>query len=358
MGIGLLARKRRAGHAGQIRSQFAVDPFAADPYPKENTILRQSSSPGFINRSMSTLTTKTTELHFRSPRLNDSRPIRDLVEHVQGSTSDLAFANLYLLRNKYHITLCLKNDFLFRYYNGKKRLCGYGFPVGSGNWKSALRAILDDAEKREILPSFCMLSRDQAEMLDCFCPGRFVFSSDPGDSDYLYDRESLAKMTGRSFHRKRNFIARFESQYPDWRFVPLDSNNAKDAMAVATEWLDHHDPFGEDLVLEYSAIKEACDYFDDLDLSGGLIYVGQKPCAMAFTSRISENALDIHYEKALKNFQGAYPLLNRELARRRSESYINMEEDLNFSGLRTAKLSYFPKILYQRFNATLKEYGI
>ena len=295
-------------------------------------------------------------LNFTDPQPCDADYVRCCVEEGSARACELSFANMFLLRKKYGIMIVVQDGFLFRYYCGNKRLSGYGFPIGQGNPDAAVQAIFTDAAERNRVPSFCLLSSEQKEYLARFYPDRFEFKTDRGDADYLYLQDDLFRLVGRSWHRKRNFITRFEKKYPNWRFVPIRSENRQDALDVERIWFQEHDGSSDaDLLLELGTIQESLQYFDELRLCGGIIYINDRPCAMGIASGITREVGDIHYEKAIGEYRDAYPLLNREMARLLvGYHFINFEEDLNISGLRTAKMSYFPKILLEKSTAQAK----
>jgi hypothetical protein len=61
-------------------------------------------------------------------------------------------------------------------------------------------------------------------------------------------------------------------------------------------------------------------------------------------------------EKALKEYHGAYAMINQQFVEHEMQNYlyVNREEDVNDPGLRQAKLSYYPAILLKKYVATLK----
>ena len=64
----------------------------------------------------------------------------------------------------------------------------------------------------------------------------------------------------------------------------------------------------------------------------------------------------VHFEKALVEVEGAYPMINQQFVLHEcmSYTYINREEDTGAEGLRKAKLSYHPAFLEEKGYVTLK----
>ena len=95
---------------------------------------------------------------------------------------------------------------------------------------------------------------------------------------------------------------------------------------------------------------------DILSVKGCAIYVGEEIAAFAIGSPINQNVFNIHIEKALDEYIGAYAVINREFAKMLDQyTYINREDDMGLSGLRTAKLSYKPEILLKKYLCIPKE---
>ncbi len=293
-----------------------------------------------------------TPLPFAPPALHDAPAVRRAVRHAQ--QSDLAFANMYLLRHKYHTELALEGAFLFRHFRDNSRLEGYAFPCGEGDIGAALRRVEEDAALRFRPFAFCLLTEEQCNVLERAYPGRFRFACDPGNADYLYLREELVGLPGARFHRKRNHLERFIRQYPAWEFRELRPSRVPDALAVASAWLvaaQVKEGAGAGMQHEFEAIVQALEHREELGLCGGVLYVGEEPVAMALASFITPEVADIHYEKCHPDFRTAYPLINREMAAALPCRLINREEDLNMPGLRQAKLSYFPSCVLSKYSA-------
>ncbi|MPN00369.1 hypothetical protein SDC9_147563 [bioreactor metagenome] len=64
----------------------------------------------------------------------------------------------------------------------------------------------------------------------------------------------------------------------------------------------------------------------------------------------------VHVEKALTEIHGAYTMINQQFVKNALEpfEYVNREDDLGEEGLRKAKESYRPVMLYERYVASEK----
>lgn len=297
-------------------------------------------------------------LEWSIPEAEDEDWINSCIAVSGTMASDASFANIYLLRNKYSTKISRYKDFIIRKYSGKGARCGYTFPLGKGDVAKALAEIEKYAKECGERLQFAFVTEEQKEVLENAMPARFCYSSDAGDSDYIYLRSELASLSGKAFHKKKNHFSKFVRTYPDYKYYEIGACNIYDAQKVADAWYyEHLQDEDASQLAEYKAIKEALENFEELGLIGGIIYVNDSPCAMTIASKINENTVDVHFEKAVGEYalNGGYAAINKLFSEKLGGvTWLNREEDIGIEGLRKAKLSYRPKIMLKKYSAVEK----
>lgn len=297
-------------------------------------------------------------LEWSIPEAEDEDWINSCIAVSGTMASDASFANIYLLRNKYSTKISRYKDFIIRKYSGKGARCGYTFPLGKGDVAKALAEIEKDAKECGERLQFAFITEEQKEVLENAMPARFCYSSDAGDSDYIYLRSELASLSGKAFHKKKNHFSKFVRTYPDYKYYEIGACNIYDAQKVADAWYyEHLQDEDASQLAEYKAIKEALENFEELGLIGGIIYVNDSPCAMTIASKINENTVDVHFEKTVGEYalNGGYAAINKLFSEKLDGvTWLNREEDIGIEGLRKAKLSYRPKIMLKKYSAVEK----
>ncbi len=238
----------------------------------------------------------------------------------------------------------------------------YPFPIGTGDLRPILDAIIQDAHDRGIPCYLTGMTKEECDLVEQLYPGRFRFHADRDSFDYLYSIDDLADLKGRKFQKKRNHLNRFEEAHPDWKVLPLDESTRAAAFCMLQSWYAHRaelDPL-MDFHLEKLALERAFAFQTQLGLEGIVLLEQGEILAFAMGSRLNGDTFDIHFEKAREDIQGAYPLINREFARHLRTKYpevkwLNREDDMGLEGLRTAKLSYNPARLLEKYWARLWE---
>lgn len=248
---------------------------------------------------------------------------------------------------------------LFSHFHGKSV---YPFPVGSGDVKPVLDAIIDDARQRGIPCRLTSLTPQDQQTLERYYPGRFHFHSDRSGFDYVYAIDDLADMKGRKFQKKRNHVNRFRENNPDWAVRPLTVENIPQAAEMAAQWFASRD--GQDGHMDYRleklAIARAFAHYRQLELDGLMLTAGDRVLGVTMGSRLSADTFDIHFEKAAEDVDGAYPAIAQAFAAYLREKYpdvrfLNREDDMGLEGLRKSKLSYNPVKLIEKSGANLME---
>lgn len=298
-------------------------------------------------------------IEFKSPTPADRPWVTALVEAEGAMGSESNFNNMYLWNRMYGQELARVGDRVLIRLEGDNR-CRYLFPYGKGDLAPAVEAMAEDAASRGGKLHFICLSREQKAQLQELWPDRFEYDCqwDRDSWDYIYDVNKLADLAGKKLHSKRNHIHRFDERFPDWMAEPITAENVEECVAMEQVWAAAKSESGSDETLteETISILEALYLRDELELHGVLIRAEGKVVAFSLGSFTTPECFDVHYEKAFGEIQGAYPVVNREMARMIRAQYpqvkwFNREDDLGLEGLRKAKLSYYPDILLEKCSA-------
>ena len=238
----------------------------------------------------------------------------------------------------------------------------YPFPIGDGDIKAVLDAIIHDSMVRGLECRLVAMTAEDCAVLEELYPGEFAFHPDRTYCDYIYAIENLANLPGRKYQRKRNHLNRFRQNHPDCRLVSIDREMLPAVQEMAEQWYRARmaaDP-DSDLQMEQAAFHRAMEKWEELALEGAVLLENEKILAMSVGSMLNEDTFDVHFEKALEDVDGAYAAINQAFSAHLRNKYpqlrwLNREDDLGLPGLRKAKLSYYPDHLVVKFWAHLLE---
>lgn len=87
-----------------------------------------------------------------------------------------------------------------------------------------------------------------------------------------------------------------------------------------------------------------------------IIFAEGKACAFTIGD-VKGDTLFIHIEKALREYNGSYEIINQQFAKAMCDKYpeikyVNREDDAGDIGLRMAKESYHPLEILRKYNVT------
>jgi hypothetical protein len=173
--------------------------------------------------------------------------------------------------------------------------------------------------------------------------------------DYVYLREELAALKGKKFDGKRNHIKRFKVKCPDYRFLPLAPDHKKEALALFDKWFKAREESKYFPRLAYTsqrgAVTNAFSFFDKLNLLGGALFAGGSMKGFTLGSRLNPETVSVHFLYSDPELSGIFQTILWEACNKTYSAfkYMNLEQDLGIPGLRTAKLSYHPLKLEEKF---------
>ncbi len=283
---------------------------------------------------------------FRKAKIEDKKEIDRILKTCPCPSLEYNFTTLFLWQDIFDMEFKIEKDILFIRYGGEVK--SYLFPCGNGDINSAVDEIL----KEKVF--FYSLSEENKKYLEEKAPGRFEFCERRNDGDYVYLRESLATLTGKKLSAKRNHINRFIAENPDWTYEEITSQNIKEVSKMHDEWCRLVDDGSKKgLSEETKIVKKALEYYNELELSGGLIRTGGKVVAFSLGDALNDKTFLVHIEKAFAHITGAYQIINREFVLHNCIDYefVNREDDTGDESLRKAKLSYRPYEIVKKFSA-------
>ena len=306
------------------------------------------------------------KIEFKHVSLEDRRIYEDFLakeERVIGESErgcEFSFANVYLWGRQY-VSFQDGHAILFSQFD---RRSVYPYPVGDGDKRAVIDAIIADSIARGIPCRITGITPSARATIEELYPGKFRFHSDEGSFDYVYSIDDLADLPGKKYDGKRNHVRRFTDAYPNFAALPIDESNISSVRKMVNEWFDARlaENPDADFHMERAALERAFRDYRELSMEGLVIQNGDEILAFTLASRMSEDTFDVHFEKAVPNVQGAYAIVNREFARYMREKYPNVryldrEEDMGLEGLRRAKQSYKPVRMIKKCWACLLEDG-
>ena len=296
-------------------------------------------------------------INFHRVRPEDRKAYEEILLSVNGRGCEYAFSNLCFWGRQEiaYIEGCVA---IFAHFEGRSV---YGYPIGNGNRREVIRLMLEDAKQRGIPCRIGSLTKSDRDELEQWFPEEFLLLPDRDGQDYVYDINDLADLKGRKFQRKRNHVNRFRAAHEDYTAEPITRENMEQAQQLVFHWYEYHreNGFG-DYLLEEIALDRAFLHYEALGLEGLLLKIGGETVAMTIGSFMSPDTVDVHFEKAREDVDGAYAAINSEFARYLREKYpdlkyLDREDDMGLEGLRKAKTSYNPHHMVDKYRAYPKE---
>lgn len=288
-------------------------------------------------------------LEFQPVKIEDRELILANIPECVAQMCDFSFGNIFCWSVGENTRVAQKDGFIFlrSRFNGVK---SYVFPWGNGDIKTALSIIEADAKERNADLSFYCLSEEQAGVLKDLYGDRLVLEEQRDFFDYVYLRESLATLSGRKYHSKKNHVNSF-CKKNNFSYEELNESNLSECLEFSHRWHKSGER-NPKLDEERLVIDKAFEYFKVLRLSGAILRVDGKIVAYALGEAMPDGkTYCTHFEKASPEYLTAYAVINKLFAENSlgAFQYINREDDAGAENLRKAKTSYHPEHLVKKY---------
>jgi len=278
--------------------------------------------------------------------IEDKSIIRSYLEAFQIQASELSFTNLYVWRNKYNFHYIVLNNYLW-IINVKDNFYYLSQPIGDYDKKEELLTSIN-MMKNFLGDRPFVMKKVEERFVEILMKSELscLFKEVRNDFDYIYDFKGLKNLSGKTYRKKKNHINQFLKKY-DWHYADLDVDGFSDIKVICDQWF-------EDVNDEKKAIDDLLLNYEALDVSGGILYIENRPVAFIIGEELNQDTLVIHFEKGNNNYHGVYPMVFHEYINSIDNyRYINREQDLGIAGLRKSKLSYHPVKFIKKYNITI-----
>lgn len=292
---------------------------------------------------------------FKSVELSDRETLLPYYAKLNSRSCDDCFSNLYLWKHLEPMEYMISDGVVILKSGTPKFF--FRFPMGpEEKIPEALAAMEKYAEENGQPLKLRLVTREQFEIIDRLCPGRYHYEPTRDFWDYVYDTEKLTNLSGRKYHGKKNHINKFLREYQDWSYEPISDDNIEECFQMGLKWraLNDCDELYEKRI-EMCVALNSLRLMKELDLKGALLRVDGKAAAYTIGEKVSEDTFVVHIEKALPDVEGAYTVINQQFVEHEMGGipYVNREDDTGDEGLREAKESYHPVMMIEKGEVTL-----
>ena len=287
-------------------------------------------------------------LTFKNIELADRQVIEEYLQQEDAPLLDYTFQILFLYQPIYNYQYAIRENFLFlkTCYKGDHAMF---FPIGNGDLKDGFLAMEAYAHSQSFDIQYYPLTPKHIETIEQLFPEQFDFFPIRNRFEYIYLKERLATLKGRTLQSKRNNVNHLTKNF-EWTYEILNDTHIEDCKKLEQAWNTAQGTIeGSDLDMENRIVMRCFNYYKVLDIAGGIIRLNGELSAFSFGCRLNSNTYLVLFEKAHPNIRGLYSIIDQQfvLHNAMSYTYVNKEEDCGDPGLKIAKMQYHPDILQE-----------
>lgn len=215
--------------------------------------------------------------------------------------------------------------------------------LGVNNVFDTIDMLLDFTKKNKLKRSLRMIAQETVDELKSRNGLDIVYDRD--SFDYIYQTNDLSHCIGTKYADVRNLQNRFVKKYPNYSVREFNLNEDSYLNSIKKIWGEWDSVREEHSDRESHAIKKLLDNANNFKLINIIVYIGESPVAFTVNEIIDETFAISHFAKVNYDFEGAFPFIWKETAKKIREmgcEMMNLEEDLGLPGIRKAKEIYRP----------------
>lgn len=294
------------------------------------------------------------EINFKNLTLSDIIHMQPYFENCNWRLSDYSAAFKLMWQKHFSLDFAyVENCVVFREYYQGRVYFHYPMEIEDGQAERAIDSIEAYCRERNIRIHYTCVPREKIAVMIERYGMEMRITNHRRWRDYLYNAEDFVLYGGKKFSGQRNHVNKFKKLYPQYEFITLNG----DARARMCEFLKKFEvrQLSKGTVMareELEGVYELLPHIDDLKLKVGALQVDGQIIALSIGERCGEQLI-IHVEKALTDFEGAYPTMAQEFAKHFAVDgvvFINREDDSGDAGLRKSKLQYNPVRLVDKYD--------
>lgn len=289
-------------------------------------------------------------MEFKKTEINDILKFKKYFENQCCRIVDFSPIGSYIWKDFFKQECCFENDVLYlKYiinYFGKKNVIAFSPPLcEKSKEKEAYLNLKEYANKNNFKLIFKEVSCKYLEAIDKYFI-KYISRTDNDWAEYIYDIDSLITLKGKKLSNKRNHINKFIKNYGNrYKIEKINFSNINDILLFQEKFYNNND---QNIFTQYenNSINNILKNYEILKPEGLILYVDNKIVAYTI-GEVVGNMLFVHIEKASREIEGAYNVINQEFVKYIKQKYshverVNREDDSGDLGLRQAKRSYSP----------------
>ena len=286
---------------------------------------------------------------FKPIDIADKATIEHYIHKSNCRSCSFSIANIFCWQKLQQTHWAVINDFLvlrIKSHDGKQPI--YLEPMGEGDFSQILPTLAQDAQENFGAELHLYIYTEEAKTIIESKGDEYIFTEERAHAEYIYLADDLRTLAGKKLQPKRNHNNYFTTNY-NYRYEELAPHHFEECLSLDAKWRKERCT-NEDRGLcrhERGAIEEAFRLWNELGLTGGVLFVDDEIVAFTYGVKINHDTFNILIEKGDTSYKGVFATINKLFVTQIPQEYIyiNREEDLGLVGLRHAKMTYNPKSL-------------